>query len=84
MKQTIVSMLALVGAVALAGGDQWDEALWRENLLKRLGGVNLRHGFDDQIDREYFAVTRWGFMPTAEKLQQDLPFLFWNKDNLLA
>ena len=69
---------------ALAGNGEWDEATWRANLNTRLNAVNLRHGFDDCCDREYFAVTRWGYVPGAEKLQQDLPFLFWNKDNPLA
>ena len=69
---------------ALAGSGEWDENSWRENLLVRLNAVNKRHGFDDSVDREYFAVTCWGFVPSAEKLQQDLPFLFWNQDNPLA
>ena len=64
-------------------GKAWNEAEWRSNLNKRLNAVNLRHGFDDEIDREYFAVTRWGYVPPAEKVQQDFPFLFWNKNNPL-
>ncbi|MBE6370369.1 MAG: hypothetical protein E7056_09475 [Lentisphaerae bacterium] len=68
----------------LAGDDSaWNEGEWRSNLKKRLNAVNLRHGFDDDTDREYFAVTRWGFVPSGEKIQQDFPFLFWNKNNPL-
>jgi len=62
----------------LGGGADWDEAEWRSNLDKRVNAVNKRHGFDDEIFREYFAVTRWGYVPPAEKIQQDFPFLFWN------
>jgi len=68
----------------LGSGEDWNEADWRSNLGKRVQGVNQRHGFDDQVFREYFAVTRWGYVPSAEKIQQDFPFLFWNKDNPLA
>ena len=62
----------------LGSGEAWSEADWRNNLNSRVQGVNKRHGFDDQIFREYFAVTRWGYVPSAEKIQQDFPFLFWN------
>ncbi len=58
---------------------QWDEAVWKNNLDKRIHSVNLRHGFDDSVDREYFAVTRWGAVADRRKLSQDLPFLFWNE-----
>ena len=70
---------------SLAGKDQpWNEEAWRNTLNSRLAAVNSRHGFEDDVDREYFAVTRWGFVPGKEKLQQDMPFLFWNNDNPLA
>ena len=62
----------------LGSGADWNEAEWRSNLAKRVNAVNKRHGFDDEIFREYFAVTRWGYVPPAEKIQQDFPFLFWN------
>ena len=62
----------------LGSGEDWNEAEWRSNLAKRVNAVNKRHGFDDEIFREYFAVTRWGYVPPAEKIQQDFPFLFWN------
>ena len=65
-------------------GTEWKEADWRNNLAKRVQGVNSRHGFDDVVFREYFAVTRWGYVPSAEKVAKDFPFLFWNKDNPLA
>ena len=68
----------------LGGGADWDEAEWRGNLAKRVNAVNKRHGFEDEVFREYFAVTRWGYVPPAEKIQQDFPFLFWNQDNPLS
>ena len=68
---------------ALAGTAEWDESVWRSNLDARVTAVNKRHGFDDAVFREYFAVTRWGFVPPAEKIEQDFPFLFWNKENTL-
>ena len=64
--------------------DNWDEARWRDNLDLRVRAVNKRHGFDDVVFREYFAVTRWGFVPSAEKVAKDFPFLFWNSENPLA
>lgn len=68
----------------LGSGEEWNETDWRNNLNKRVEAVNLRHGFADNTFREYFAVTRWGYVPPAEKVQKDFPFLFWNKDNPLA
>ena len=68
----------------LGSGADWNETDWRNNLNKRVAAVNQRHGFADSAFREYFAVTRWGFLPTAEKVAKDFPFLFWNKDNQLA
>ena len=62
----------------------WNETDWRNNLDKRVTAVNMRHGFEDSKFREYFAVTRWGYLPPAEKVANDFPFLFWNKDNPLA
>ncbi len=67
---------------ALAAAE-WDENVWRSNLDRRVNAVNMRHGFDDAVFREYFAVTRWGFVPPAEKVEQDFPFLFWNRENTL-
>ena len=67
---------------ALAAAE-WDENVWRSNLDRRVTAVNKRHGFDDAVFREYFAVTRWGFVPPAEKVEQDFPFLFWNRENTL-
>lgn len=67
---------------ALAAAE-WDENVWRSNLDCRVNAVNKRHGFDDAVFREYFAVTRWGFVPPAEKVEQDFPFLFWNRENTL-
>ena len=68
----------------LGSGEAWNETDWRNNLAKRVEAVNQRHGFADNTFREYFAVTRWGYVPPAEKVQKDFPFLFWNKDNPLA
>ena len=68
----------------LGSGEAWNETDWRNNLNKRVEAVNRRHGFADNTFREYFAVTRWGYVPAAEKVQKDFPFLFWNKDNPLA
>jgi len=68
----------------LGSGEAWNETDWRNNLNKRVEAVNRRHGFADNTFREYFAVTRWGYVPPAEKVQKDFPFLFWNKDNPLA
>ena len=68
----------------LGSGADWNETDWRNNLHKRVAAVNQRHGFNDSCFREYFAVTRWGYLPPAEKVAQDFPFLFWNKDNQLA
>ena len=68
----------------LGSGEAWNETDWRNNLNKRVEAVNRRHGFADNTFREYFAVTRWGYVPPAEKVQKDVPFLFWNKDNPLA
>ena len=68
----------------LGSGEDWNETDWRNNLDKRVAAVNMRHGFEDCKFREYFAVTRWGFLPSAEKVAKDFPFLFWNKDNPLA
>ena len=68
----------------LGSGEAWNETDWRNNLNKRVEAVNRRHGFADKTFREYFAVTRWGYVPPAEKVQKDFPFLFWNKDNPLA
>ena len=67
---------------ALAAAE-WDENVWRSNLDCRVNAVNKRHGFDDAVFHEYFAVTRWGFVPPAEKVEQDFPFLFWNRENTL-
>ena len=68
----------------LGSCEDWNEEDWRSNLNKRVAAVNQRHGFDDSVFREYFAVTRWGYVPPAEKVQLDFPFLFWNENNPLA
>ena len=68
----------------LGSCEDWNEEDWRSNLNKRVAAVNQRHGFDDSVFREYFAVTRWGYVPPAEKVQKDFPFLFWNENNPLA
>ena len=56
----------------------WSEAKWRENLAERIHKVNLRHNFDDCRDREYFAMTSWGYVASKAKLAEDFPFLAWN------
>lgn len=68
----------------MAGNGEWNESEWRANLESRIQGVNNRHGFNDSVSREYFAVTSWGFVPSAEKIAEDFPFLFWNSKNPLA
>ena len=56
----------------------WNEKEWCQWLEERFHTVNLRFGFDDCRDREYFAMTGWGYVATKAKLAEDFPFLAWN------
>ncbi|MPM76264.1 hypothetical protein SDC9_123261 [bioreactor metagenome] len=56
----------------------WDPEKWRNELRQRVRKLNLRHGFDDEAFREYFAMTGWGRVADKAKLAADFPFLAWN------
>ncbi len=52
----------------------WSMGKWREQLLQRVARLNARHGFQDEVFREYFAVTSWGYVPETQKIREDFPF----------
>ncbi len=52
----------------------WSMVKWREQLLQRGVRLNAPHGFLNEVFREYFAVTSWGYGPETQKICEDFPF----------